>query len=153
MDCSTPGLSVSHQLPKFAQVHVYCIGDAIQPSHPLTLSSPSALNLSQHQGLFQWIGSSHQVTRILELQLQHQSFRWVFRVDFLFDWLVWSPCCPRDSQESFPAPQLEGINSLVFYHLYNPALTHEHWEEHSFDCMGLCWQSNVSAFQHSLGFS
>ena len=73
MDCSMPGLPVPHHLPEFAQVHVYCISDAIQPSHPLTPSS--AFNLSQHQGLFQWDSSSHQVTKIVELQLQHQSFQ------------------------------------------------------------------------------
>ena len=79
-DCSRPGLSVPHHLPEFAQVHVHCIGDAVQPSHPLTPSS-SALNLSQHQGLFQWVVRLHQITKILELQLQHQSFQWVFTVD------------------------------------------------------------------------
>ena len=72
VDCSTPGLSVLHHLPKFAQVHVYCIGDAIQPSHPLMPSSPSALNLSHHQWLFQWVSHSYQMTKILEFQLQHQ---------------------------------------------------------------------------------
>ena len=82
MDCSTPGLPVPHHLPKFAHVHVHCIGDAIQSSHPLTPSSPFVLNLPQHQGLFQWISCSHQRTKILELQLQHQSFAWVFRIDF-----------------------------------------------------------------------
>ena len=71
-DCSTPGLSVPHHLLKFAQVNVHCIGDATQPSHPLTPSS-SALNLSQHQGLFQQVGGLHQMTKILELQ--HQSFQ------------------------------------------------------------------------------
>ena len=81
-DCSTPGLPVPHHLPEFAQVHVHCIGDAIQPSHPLIPSSPSAFNLSQHQGLFQWASCLHQVTKILEFQLQHQSFQWVFKVDF-----------------------------------------------------------------------
>ena len=73
MDCSMPGLPVPHHLPKFAQVHVRCIGNAIQPSHPLMLSS--ALGLSQHQGLFQRVGYSHQVTKTLELQLQLQSFQ------------------------------------------------------------------------------
>ena len=68
--------------PKFAQVHVHCIGDAIQSSLPLTPSSPSALNLFQHQGLFQWVGCSHQMIKILELQFQHQTFQWVFRVHF-----------------------------------------------------------------------
>ena len=75
MDCSTPGLPVPHHLLKFAQVHVHCIGDAIQSSHPFTSSSPAALNLSQHQGLFQRVGRLHQVTKVLELQLQHQSFQ------------------------------------------------------------------------------
>ena len=67
MDCDMPGLSVPHHLPEFAQVHVYCISDAIQPSHPLTPSSPSALSLCQHQGLFQRVSCSHQMTKILDL--------------------------------------------------------------------------------------
>ena len=78
-DCNKPGLSVPHHLPKFAQVHIPCIDDAIQPSHPLTPSFPSALSLSQHQGVFQWVSCLHQITKILELQLQHQSFQRVFR--------------------------------------------------------------------------
>ena len=61
MDCNTPGLPVHHQLPQPTQIHVHCIGNAIQPSHPLLSPSPPALNLSQHQGMFQWVGSSHQV--------------------------------------------------------------------------------------------
>ena len=104
MDCSTPGLSIPHYLLKFAQVHVHRIDGAIQPSHPLTPSSPSALNLSQNQRLFQWVGCLHQMTKILEFQLQHQSFQWVFRVDFPYGWLVISPCYSRDFQESSPAP-------------------------------------------------
>ena len=83
MDCSTPGFPALHHLPEFAQTHVYWVGDAIQPSHPLSSPSPLAFNLSQHQGLLQWVSSSHQVAKILELQLQHQSFQWIFRVDFL----------------------------------------------------------------------
>ena len=63
------------------QTHVRWVHNAIQPSHPLSPSSPPALNLSRHQGLFQWVGSSHQVAKILELQLQHQSFQWIFKVD------------------------------------------------------------------------
>ena len=82
MDCSTPGLPVPRHLPEFAQVHVHCISDAFQPSYPLTPFPPSAFNLSQHQGLFQWVSSSHQVAKVLEFQLQHQSFQWIFRVDF-----------------------------------------------------------------------
>ena len=94
MDCSMPGFPVHHQLPKFAQTHVHRVSDAIQPCHPLSSPSPPAFNLSQHQGLFQWVSSSHQVAKVLELQLQHQSFQRIFGTDFLYDWRVWSPCSP-----------------------------------------------------------
>ena len=82
MDCSTLGFPGLHYLPEFAQTHVYWVGDAIQPSHPLSSPLHPALDLSQHQDLFQWVGSSHQVAKVLELQFQHQSFQWIFRVDF-----------------------------------------------------------------------
>ena len=82
-DCSTPGFPVLHHLPEFAQTHVHWISDAIQPTHPLSPPSPSAFSLSQHQDLFQWVVSLHQVAKVLELQLQHQFFQWIFRVDFL----------------------------------------------------------------------
>ena len=75
--------SLPHQLLELAQTHVHWVGDAIQPSHPLSSPSPPAFNLSQNQGLFQWVSSSHQVAKVLEFQLQHQSFQWIFRVDFL----------------------------------------------------------------------
>ena len=107
---STLGFPAPHHLLEFAQVHAHWISDAIQLSHPLSLPSPSAFNLSQHQGLFQWVGSSHQAAKVLELQLQHQSFQWIFRADFLYDWLVWFSCCPGESQESSPTPQFESIN-------------------------------------------
>ena len=83
MNHSMPGLPVHHQLVDFTQTHVHWVSDAMQPSHPLSSPSPPALNLSQHQGLFQWVSSSHQVAKVLELQLQHQSFQWIFRTDFL----------------------------------------------------------------------
>ena len=83
MDCSTPGFPVLHQLPKFAHTHVRWVSDAIQSSHPLSLPSPPALSFSQHQGLFQQLSALHQMAKVLELQLQHQSFQWIFRVDFL----------------------------------------------------------------------
>ena len=83
MDCSMSGLPVPHHLPESAQVHTHCISDAIQPGHPLIPSSLSALNLSQYQGLFQWVVCSHQMTKLLELQLQHQFFQWIFKVDLL----------------------------------------------------------------------
>ena len=82
MDCSTPDFPVHHQLPEFTQIHVHWVSDAIQPFHPLSSPSPPAFNLSQHQGLFQWVSSSHQVAKVLEFQLQHQSFQWIFRTDF-----------------------------------------------------------------------
>ena len=83
MDCSTPGFPVHHQLPELAQTHIHWVSDAIQPSHPLLSLSPPAFNLCQHQVLFQWVSSLHQVAKVLELQLQHQSFQWIFRTDFL----------------------------------------------------------------------
>ena len=73
MDCSTLGLSAPHHLPEFAQVQVHCISNAVQSSHSLSPSSPSALNLSQHQGLFQLVGCLHQVAKVLDLQFQHPS--------------------------------------------------------------------------------
>ena len=85
MDYSMPDLPVTNHLLEFAQVHVHCIGDAIQPPDPLTPSSPSALNLSHLQGLLQWAIFSNQMTKILELQLQPQSFQWILRVDLPSD--------------------------------------------------------------------
>ena len=82
MDCSTPGLPVHLQLLQFTQIQVYRVCDAIQPSHSLSFPSP-AFNLSQHPGLFKWVSSWHQVAKVLEFQLQHQSFQWIFRTDFL----------------------------------------------------------------------
>ena len=117
MNCRTPGSPVHHQLPEFTQTHVHWVGDVIQPSHPLPPTSPSAFNLSQHQGLFQWLGASHQVAKVLELPFQHQSLQWMPRGNFLYDWLVWSPCIPRGSQESSAAPQFEAsvLQSSNFY--------------------------------------
>ena len=89
MNAARPGLPVHHQLPEFIQTHVHCVSDAIQPSHPLSSPSPPALNLSQHQGLCKWVSSPHQVTKVLEFQLQHQSLQWTPRTNLLFrmDWL------------------------------------------------------------------
>ena len=99
------------------------------------LTSPPALNLSQHQGLFKWVSSSPQVAKVLEFQLQHQSFQWTPRTDLLQDGLVVSPCRPRDSQESSPTPQFKSINSSVLSFLYSPTLTsiHDYWKNHSLD--------------------
>ena len=135
MDCSMPSFAVHHQLLEPAKTHVHWVGDAIQPSHPQSYRSPPAFNPSQHQDLFQWVSSSCQVAKVLEFQLQHQYFQWVFRIDFLEDWLVWSPCSPRDSQESSPTLQFKSINSLALSFLHRPTLTsiHGYWKSHSFD--------------------
>ena len=101
MNHSTPGLPVHHQLPEFRQTHVHRVGDAIQPSHPLSSPSPHALNLSKHQSLFQWVSSSHQVAKVLEFQLQHQSFQWTpGLMSFRMDWLDLLT-------ESSPTPQFK----------------------------------------------
>ena len=88
MNRSTPGLPVHHQLPEFTQIHVHRVSDAIQPSHPLSSPSPPAPNLSQHQSLFQWVNSSHEVAKVLEFQLQHHSLqRNPSQISFRMDWL------------------------------------------------------------------
>ena len=85
---TTPDFPVLYHLSEFAQTHVHCVGDAIQPSHPLSSPSPPAFNLSQHQGLFHWVSSLHQVAQVLEFPLQHHSFQWTLRSDlFMMDWL------------------------------------------------------------------
>ena len=135
MGCSTPGLPVHHQLPEFTQTHVHRVSDAIQPFHPLLSPSPPTFNLSQHQSLFKWVISSHQVSKVLEFQLQHQSFQWIFRTDFLQNGLGGSPCSLRDSQVSSPTPQFKSINSSVLSLLHSPTLTsiHDYWQNHSLD--------------------
>ena len=126
MNHSTPGLPVHHQLPELAHTHVHWVSDAIQPAYPLSSPSPPGLNLSQHQSLFKGVSSSHQMAKVLQFQLQHQSFQWTPRTDVLYDGLVGSPCGPRDSQESSPTPQFKSINSSALSFLYSFTLTHIH---------------------------
>ena len=83
MNHRMPGLPVHYQLPEFTQIHVHRVGDDIQPSHPLSSPSPPAPNPSQHQGLFQWVNSSHEVAKVLEFPFQHWSFQWIPRTDLL----------------------------------------------------------------------
>ena len=94
MDGSTPGLPVHHRLPDFAQTHVHRVSDAIQLSHPLLSPSPPAFNHPQHQGLFQWVTSSHQVAKGLKFQLQHQPFQWIFSglISFMIECLNGLTC-------------------------------------------------------------
>ena len=89
MECSMPGLQIQHQLLEFTQTHVHWVGDAIWPSHPLSSPSLPTFNLSQHQGIFKSVRSSHQVAKVLEFQLQHQSFQWIFKTEFPLGWTGW----------------------------------------------------------------
>ena len=123
MEWSTLGLPVHHQLPEFAQTHVHWVSDAIQSSHPLFSPYLPAFKLSQHQGLLQRVHSLHQMAKVLEFQLQHQSFKWMFRTDFFWVWLVWSRSS-RDSQESSPAPQFKTINSSALSFSFMVQLSH-----------------------------
>ena len=151
-NCRTPGLPVHHKFLEFTQTHVLRVSDAIHPSHPLSSPSSPAPNPSQHQGLFQWVNSSHQVAKVLEFQLQHQCFQWTPRTYLLQDGLAESPCSPRDSQESSPTPQFKSINFLALSFLHSPTLTsiHDHWKNRSLDQTDLCWQSNVSLFKNAV---
>ena len=133
MNCTTPGLPVLHKFPGPTQRNVHWVGDAIQPSHPLSFPSP-ALNPPQHQDLFKWVSSLHEVAKVLEFQLQHQFFQWTPRTD-LYNGLVGSPCSPRDSQEPSLTLQFKSIYSLALSFLYSSTLTsiHDDWENHSFE--------------------
>ena len=111
--------------------------ESVMPSSHLILCRPlpPAPNPSQHQGLFQWVNSSHEVAKVLEFQLQHHSFQRNPKADLLQNGLVGSPYSPRDSQESSPTPQFKSINSSVLNFLHSPTLTsiHDHWKNHSLD--------------------
>ena len=129
MNCSTPGLPVHHQLLEFTQTHVHWVGDAIQPSHPLSSPSPPAVNLSQHQGFFQWVSSSHLVAKVLEFQLQHQSSQ-----DWSpLGWTGWIPLQYKGLSRVFSNTTVQKHHSF----LYSPTLTfiRDYWKNHSFDYM------------------
>ena len=148
MNRSTPGLPVHHQLPEFTQTHIHRVRDAIQPSHPLSSPSSPAPNPSQHQSLFQWVNSSHEVAKVLEFYLQHHSFQRTPRADLLQNGLVGSPWGPRDSQESSPTPQFKSINSLALSLLFLVQISHPYITSGKTIALtnGPCQQSNVSAF-------
>ena len=120
MDCSMPGSSVVHYLRSllnFMSIELVMLSNHLRLCCPLFLLPSIFLSIS----LFHRVSSFHQVAKVLELQLQHQSFQWMFRVDFLLDWLVWSPCSPRDSQESSPTPAAS--EQLLFYPLWRAWLS------------------------------
>ena len=113
IDCSTPSFPVHHQLPELVQTQVHQVGDAIQPSHSLLFPSPPAFDLSQHQGLFQWISSSHQVAKVLEFRLQHQSFQCILGTDFFrMDWL--NLLAVQGTLKSFL--QYHSLKASIFWH-------------------------------------
>ena len=134
MECSTLGLPVQHLCPEFTQTQVHWVNDAIQLSHPLLSHSPPDLNLSQYQGLFKGVSSSHQVTKVLEFQLQHQSLQWTFRTSYLWDGLVGSSCSPRDSKillwhHNSKASILWGSAFFII----QLSSIHDHWKNDNLD--------------------
>ena len=130
---SSLSITNSWSLLKLIFIELAQIHDAIQLSHPLSSPSPPAFSLSQLQSLFQGVSSLHQVAKVSEFQLQHQSFQWVFWTDFRWEWLVWSPCSTRDSQETSPTPQFKSIHSSALRFLYGPTLTtiHDYWKNYN----------------------
>ena len=149
MNHSMLGLPVHHQLLEYTQSHVHWVGDAIQASHPLSSPSPPALNLFKHQGLFQWVSSSHQVAKVLEFQLQHQTFSIEHpgTISFLMHWLdilaIQGTLKTLLQHYNLKASLLR-LSATV----YGPALTsiHDYWKNCSFDCMDFYQQSDISAF-------
>ena len=135
--------SLSFSISQFVHTHVYWVCDAIWQSHPLLPSNPVDFNLSQHQGLFQWVGSSHQVAKVLNFNFSIRTNEHSELIP-----LVGSPCSLRDSQEPSPAPQFESISFSELSLLYGATLTfsHDYWKNHSFDYMNFCQQSDSSAF-------
>ena len=115
MNHSTPGLPAHYQLPEFTQTHVHQVSDAIQPSHPLSSPSPPAYNPSQHQSLFQWVNSLHEVPKVLEFQLYHHSFQRTSRANLLQNGLVGCPC----NRQTFVGK----VMSLLFNMLSRLAIT------------------------------
>ena len=134
MTCSTSGFSVLHYLSEFAQTHVHWV--QVMSSNHIVLCLPCLLRFQSFpaSGSFprSWIFT--QVAKVFEFQLQHQSFQWIFKVDSLYDWLVWSPCGPRDSQESSPTTQFKASNlrCSVFF-IVQLISIHDYWKNHSYD--------------------
>ena len=144
IDCSMPGFFVHHQLLELTQTHVHWVSHAIQPSHPLSISSPPTFNFSQHQGF-----SNESVLHIR--WPNYWSFSFSISPSNECSGLIsfrMSPCSPGNSQKSSPTPQFKSINSSVLSFLYSPTFTSicDYWKNHSFGQIDLCSQSNVSAF-------
>ena len=133
MKCRMPGFPVLHYLPEFAQTHVHWVSDAIQPSHPLSSPSPLALNLSQNQDLFQWVGSLHQVAKVLELQ--HPVLPMNIQSLFPLGVIGLTPLLSKGLSRVFSNTTVQSIKSSALSFLYGPLLTstHDHWKNHSLD--------------------
>ena len=150
-DCSTLGFPVLHQLPELAQTHIHWVCGAFQPSHYLSPPSPPAFNLSQHESF-----AMSQLFTCIRWP-KYCSFSFSVSPSSEYSELIsfrthWFDLPPRDSQESSLAPQFKRIHSSVLSLLYGPTLTsvHDHWKNHTFDYMDLCWQSNVSGFSYTV---
>ena len=125
--------------PESTQTHVHCVSNAIQSSHSLSSPSPSTFHLSQHQGLFRWVSSPHQVAKVLEFQLQHQSFQWTPRtVSFRMDSL--DLLAVQGTLNSWK------VSILQYSAFFIVKLSHPYWKNHDFDYMDLCQQCNISDF-------
>ena len=159
MDCSMSGFVVLHHLLELAQTHVHWVGDAIRPSHPLypQSSCPPAPNPSQYQGLFQWVNSLHEVAKVLEFQLQNQSFQWTPRISFRMDWLdlltvqgtLKSHLQHQISKASVPQPSAFFMVQLIkdgcTVHPYKTT-----GKIMNLTAADLCQQNDISAFQYSV---
>ena len=141
-------LTILQICPSSCPLHWWC-HPAISSSDVLFFFCPQSFPASGIFPVSQLFSSDDQNTGA---STSASVFPTVFRVDFPWVWLVWSLCFPRVFQESSPAPQFKGINSLALCLLYGPALTgiHDHWESHNLDCMDICWQNNVYALQHTV---
>ena len=134
MNHSTPGLPIHHHLPEFTQIHVHQVSEAIQPSHPLSSPSPPAPNPSQHQSLFQWVNSSHEVVKVLQFQLHHHSLQRTPRTDLLQK-TVWISLQSKGLSRVFSNTTVRKLNSSALSLLHSPTLTsiHDHRKNHSLD--------------------
>ena len=139
---------VHHQLQELTLTHVYPVSDAIQPSHPLLSPSPPVSIFSSVRVFSNESPLCLRWPKYWSFSFSVSPSNEYSGLIFFRNWLVWSPCCSRNSQESSPTPQFKSINSSALSLLYGPTLTsiHDYWKNHSFDYMDLCWQSNVSAF-------
>ena len=147
MDCSTPGLPIHHQLLEFTQTHVHWVGDAIQPSHPLSSPTPPVFNLSQHQGLFKWVSSSHQVAKVLNFNFNiSSSNEYSGLISFRMNWL--DLLSVQGTLKSLPQHHTSKASILRHSAFFIVQLSHPYMttgKTIALIRMDLCWRSNVSA--------